>query len=574
MLEKSVGEGKILIIGEAPSQSDWYAQRPFVGEAGKELDKMLHEAGIVRTDCHLTYVCKTPVPKKRGEAENKRFFDKHTKKYQTPTAAVAEGMVTLAATIDWINPYLIITLGELALWAVTGEVSITKWRGSMLAANIGSTEYKVIPTYAPDVVCRKWDWRFICVQDLRRAKKASDTREIPVPDYNFIIRPSFEKVMEILGMLCDTAAIQPDTATSTPTSHHSISTAIVPHTGSTGVRNTEGKLILGGDIETRRGNISCFGIAWSKTEAICIPFMCVENNEGYWSYEEERAILWKLHELFVNDSIAWIFQNGIYDFQYFAVRWGFIPHIWMDTMLAHHTCFAGLAKGLDFQSSIYCEYHRYWKDEGKEFHESIKSPSDEDLYWVYNCKDCVTEFEIAQVLEPMIDRMGLTEPYLFQMAQFPVVLRMMLRGVRVDKERKEALTIELLDAIASRHTWLEAVVGRVLNPKSPKQMKEFFYDELGLPVQKVYKTGKPTTNEAALSALALKEPLIKPITDCISELRSLGVFLSTFVKAPLGEDGRLRSSYNIAGTETYRWSSSKDAFGTGLNLQNIPKGTE
>jgi DNA polymerase I-like protein with 3'-5' exonuclease and polymerase domains len=151
---------------------------------------------------------------------------------------------------------------------------------------------------------------------------------------------------------------------------------------------------------------------------------------------------------------------------------------------------------------------------------------------------------------------------------------MMLRGVRCDQTRKNELTLELLDAIAERERWLEEVVGRVLNPRSPKQMNEFFYEECGLPVQKVRKTGRPTCNEEALLKLAKKEPLVAPVVQYINEMRSLGVFLSTFVKAPLGEDKRLRSSYNIAGTETYRWSSSKDAFGTGLNLQNIPKGTE
>jgi DNA polymerase-1 len=170
--------------------------------------------------------------------------------------------------------------------------------------------------------------------------------------------------------------------------------------------------------------------------------------------------------------------------------------------------------------------------------------------------------------------MNLQEPYAFQMAQFMPVLRMMLRGVRCDQSRKDALAMELLEAIGERERWVEDVVGRPLNVRSPKQMMDFFYDELGLPVQKVRKTGRPTANDEALHKLAVKEPLISPIVQYISEMRSLGVFLSTFVKAPLGEDKRLRSSYNIAGTETYRWSSSKDAFGTGLNLQNIPKGTE
>ncbi len=54
--------------------------------------------------------------------------------------------------------------------------------------------------------------------------------------------------------------------------------------------------------------------------------------------------------------------------------------------------------------------------------------------------------------------------------------------------------------------------------------------------------------------------------------RSTGVFLSTFIQAPLDHDRRIRSSYNPVGTETLRFSSRADAFGFGTNLQNIPKG--
>jgi len=75
-----------------------------------------------------------------------------------------------------------------------------------------------------------------------------------------------------------------------------------------------------------------------------------------------------------------------------------------------------------------------------------------------------------------------------------------------------------------------------------------------------------------LRKIAEREPLLLPITRKIAELRSLGVFLSTFVNAPLDIDSRMRCSFNIAGTETYRFSSSKNAFNSGLNLQNIPKG--
>ena len=137
MIERAVGEGKILLVGEAPSRSDWLANRPFQGSSGKELDHMLHEAGIMRTDCHITYVCQGMLPKKRGESDIKRFFLKHTKKYQVPKDEVAAGRQVLLELIEELQPTLIITLGELALWAVTDEVGITKWRGSVLEAPVG-----------------------------------------------------------------------------------------------------------------------------------------------------------------------------------------------------------------------------------------------------------------------------------------------------------------------------------------------------------------------------------------------------------------------------------------------------
>ena len=105
-------------------------------------------------------------------------------------------------------------------------------------------------------------------------------------------------------------------------------------------------------------------------------------------------------------------------------------------------------------------------------------------------------------------------------------------------------------------------------------MSAFFYDELGLPVQRDRKTRQPTLNAKALATLCEKEPLIRPLVELIERKRSLGVFLSTFCLMRLSPDGRMRCSFNVCGTETFRFSSSTDAFGNGGNLQNIPKGDE
>jgi DNA polymerase I-like protein with 3'-5' exonuclease and polymerase domains len=63
------------------------------------------------------------------------------------------------------------------------------------------------------------------------------------------------------------------------------------------------------------------------------------------------------------------------------------------------------------------------------------------------------------------------------------------------------------------------------------------------------------------------------LVERIELLRSLSVFNSHFLEAAT-TGGRIHCSFNVAGTDTFRWSSSANGFGEGTNLQNIPKGSE
>jgi DNA polymerase-1 len=179
------------------------------------------------------------------------------------------------------------------------------------------------------------------------------------------------------------------------------------------------------------------------------------------------------------------------------------------------------------------------------------------------------------VLENLLQKANLVDQFQFLMKMATKnVFRAMLRGVRIDATRRAEVAGELLQAIGEREQLIHHIAGYPLNVGSPKQMVEFFYNDLGLPVIKNRKTKQPTCNSEALGKLAEKFPLVKPLTDLIEEKRSLGVFLSTFCMMPLDTDGRMRCSYNVAGTETFRLSSSENAFGSGGNLQNVPKGEE
>lgn len=195
----------------------------------------------------------------------------------------------------------------------------------------------------------------------------------------------------------------------------------------------------------------------------------------------------------------------------------------------------------------------------------------DERLWHYNCQDCAITFELADKLQFTIDQMRLREPADFQQNLFNAVLESMIRGVRVDVARRAEFEKMLSKELDRRSEWFKEVLGHSLNPGSPKQMKELFYKDLNLkPIKN--RDGNDTLGESALITLGQREPILLPLIRKILEYRSIGVFLSTFVRMPLDDDSRMRCSFNIAGTGTYRFSSSENPFGNGGNLQNLPKG--
>lgn len=532
---------RIMLVGEAPGEQEVLRREPFVGASGQELNRMLHEAGIMRSECFITNVAR-----ERPPSNDISLWISKNKKQPHPlwvqeknlwiAPQIASGLTMLSKELSMVQPNVIVAFGNVALWALTGKFGIKSWRGSLLETTYSSRSSKVVPCYHPAYILRDWSVRQITVQDLRRAAAQRDSAEMPRSDYRFIIRPSFQQTVDFLNFHLEFLKTGPQT--------------------------------LSVDIETRAGHIACLGIAHNKDQAFCIPFMCVENQEGYWSPDEEAAILVMLQQVLCHPNACVIGQNFIYDSQYIYRHWGFVPNFTRDTMLGHHTQFAGLPKGLDFLSSMYCENHIYWKDEGKTWD---KNTGEEQL-WSYNCKDCVITYEVDAAIQASIDKLGLRGPHDFQMKMFYPVLEAMIRGVKVDLKRRANFALELSDELALREQFFIDVLGHPLNPKSPLQMKKLFYEDLKQKEIFNRKTGTITLNDEALQKIAIREPILRPLVRNISEYRSLGVFLSTFVNAQLDSDQRLRCSYNIAGTETFRLSSSQNAFDSGLNLQNIPKG--
>jgi uracil-DNA glycosylase family 4 len=535
-----------MLVGEAPGETEMRRREPFVGASGQLLNDMLHEAGLMRSECFLTNVCRLQPPgndielwipkvKKNITQDMVPLRDKMVK------PIVRQGWELLCREIDMVKPNVIVAFGNVSMWALTGKWGIKSWRGSLLSAEGLSSllSPKVVPIYHPAYIMRDWSAKAISVQDLRRAKAEIATEAITGSEYAFILRPSYSAVFSYLESCLEKLEQAPT--------------------------------VISCDIETRSGHIACVGIALDKLSALCIPFMCVERPQGYWLPEEEVAVVKQLRAVLTHPNALVVGQNFIYDTQYFWRHWRFVPRFKRDTMLGHHSCFTTLPKGLDYLSSMYCEKHVYWKAEGKNWDRK----TGEDQLWAYNCKDCVITFECDESIQATVDRLSLREQSDFQQEMFWPVLQAMIRGVRVDESQRAEFALVLQDEISKREEWFIRILGHPLNPRSPLQMKNLFYGDLQqreIYSRKKGSAGNLTLDDEALQKIASREPLLRPIIRRIHEYRSLGVFLSTFVGAKLDRDQRLRCSYNIAGTSTLRLSSSKNAFDSGLNLQNIPAG--
>lgn len=198
----------------------------------------------------------------------------------------------------------------------------------------------------------------------------------------------------------------------------------------------------------------------------------------------------------------------------------------------------------------------------------------EDERWAYNVEDCVRTREVGEVSAKTIQDMGLGEVESFQQSMFWPVLKAMLRGCKVDVRRRQDLDKQIEEQMGIRQGFLNQVASHAINPNSSVQLIKFFYEDLMLPAIKTRaKKGVPghlTCDDEALGTIAQREPLLKPFIDAISDYRTMRIFRSNYINAALDLDGRLRCSFNICGTKTFRLSSSKNAFGGGCNFQNIP----
>jgi DNA polymerase len=104
---------EVVFVGEAPGAAEDKAGRPFVGSAGKLLERLLEDAGLRREDVYITNVVKARPPGNRDPRKDE----------------VAHHMPWLVAELDALRPRAIVPLGRHALAHFAPDLKISAAHG-------------------------------------------------------------------------------------------------------------------------------------------------------------------------------------------------------------------------------------------------------------------------------------------------------------------------------------------------------------------------------------------------------------------------------------------------------------
>ena len=149
-------DSKIMIVGEGPGQKEDEIGKPFMGEAGLLLNKMLKSIQLDRNKTYITNVVNFRPPENRkpdlSEIQRYKYF--------------------LMEHISIIEPKILVLMGSTAMEALFGsKMKITKERGEWKELIIKNRTYRTIITFHPAYLLRQPEQKKYSWEDLKSIRK-------------------------------------------------------------------------------------------------------------------------------------------------------------------------------------------------------------------------------------------------------------------------------------------------------------------------------------------------------------------------------------------------------------------
>jgi len=583
---KGPPDAELVFVGIGPGKEEDETGRPFVGEAGKILNRAIKRAGFdlqdIKERMYITNVVKCIPPN-----------NKPTKK-QTKACAHY-----LDEELEIIAPKIIMPLGAIALERVTGMTGIMLSRGKpIVSEKYGAV---VVPSVHPAYIYRNPSELQKLIDDIVVAKKILDAGEYVEPEkipLDHRIASKMQHVQWLFKKLKEAKIVAIDIET-------------------TNANIEEGKIIS-------------VHFSWREGVAVALPLLSNGGADPYWE-DDELEEVWKLLREFLESPTPKVFQNGKFDCKFFHREGVWTENVKYDTMLMHYLLYpeGKGTHGLKYMSRRYTDIGEYDVDLQTiiKKHGSLEGQITDEELLPYGNKDADATFRIAKILwreMKKIDKedakrgLGTNLCWVLQNILLPLQEVLMLteyRGVLIDLEYSEKMTEEYekqINALSlailktkavqefeearkkaimrerrakwrnskslqSKHEekdYVEVVKQSQyrFKPSSSKQLVKLLFERLDLPVVSLTKTRQPCTDKDAVQEL-LDKHVEKgsdayEILNTLAELKTVSKFHSTYFR-PLPKlvdsNRRLHTSYWIHGAGTGRLSSREP------NLQNIPK---
>ena len=158
-------DSAIMIVGEGPGQKEDIEGKPFVGDAGLLLNKMLKSINIDRNKVYITNVVnyRPPNNRKPDPSEIERYS------------------VFLKEHISIIDPKILILMGSTAMESLLGsKIKISKERGNWKEIIINQKTYLTMITFHPAYLLRQEDQKKYSWADLKEIRKKIDKLDLKI----------------------------------------------------------------------------------------------------------------------------------------------------------------------------------------------------------------------------------------------------------------------------------------------------------------------------------------------------------------------------------------------------------
>lgn len=557
---------RLAVVGEAPGEDEVTMQEPFVGTSGRFLRAILSGCGVSTAQTFFGNICQVRPP---GNDIEKFNFD---------GPEIQGGLEVLKKDLQLFRPNCVLLLGRTAFRAARPDlcyptkrgytIPLTEWRGSIFTSGSLLPGVKHVGTYHPAYILRSYnDSPFFKFDTARAVRHASSS------DFNPLrragnLRPTLG---DVLGFL---EAVRRDR---TPITF---------------------------DIEGYPDVVGVTMLSIVPTEdptrGIVIPFRL---GGDYWGEDEEWQVWQAVAQVLADALVPKTAHNCFYEL--FVLAWRhkmIVNNLIDDTMMLHwenHPDFAkaddeGKTKvsmtqkkrSLGVCCSLYTE-QEYYKDD--------RTSEDQTVKLNYSFLDSSVTAETRNVATAQLSRTPASlAHYRFNISLIPAYNYIMLRGCKFDSAKAN----ELATAVAGEINDLSAQINNTLqergvfdsfpcdkkkrltqgfNVKSSKQKQWLLYTHLGC--EPLKRWGSKADEDALLHFYAkTKDPLLRLVIRCVRKRTRL----SDIGKLIPDADGRIRTSYDLVGTNSGRLSSrasmamryvAEDGAWehTGTNLQNQTK---